>query len=90
MVPLAIVTAPHAAIVLACATADMYRLRKLRLKAAGDDRGALDAFKKSSWFIFHYASLATSGGEGAALSDERDHFRARLVAEHGGDPQACA
>jgi hypothetical protein len=70
------------------ATADLYRLRMLRLKEAGDQAGALAAFKKSSDFIFHYASMATSGGEGAALSYERDQFRAKLVAEYGSDPEA--
>lgn len=70
------------------ATADLYRLRMLRFKEAGDQAGALAAFKKSSDFIFHYASMATSGGEGAALSVERDQFRARLVAEYGSDPEA--
>jgi len=74
----------------ACATAKMYRLRMNRLKAAGDEAGALEAFKKSSDFIFYYASLATSGGEGAALSLERDAFRAELVAEYGSDPELAA
>ena len=70
----------------AASTAEMYRLRMLRLKARGDERGALEAFKKSSDFIRSYASMATSGGEGAALSLERDQFRAQLVAEYGSDP----
>lgn len=72
----------------ACSTAEMYRQRMLRLKQAGDEAGALEAFKKSSAFIFFYASMATSGGEGAALSYERDQFRAQLVAEFGRDPEA--
>lgn len=72
----------------AASTAEMYRQRMNRLKAAGDRTGALEAFKKSSDFIFFYASMATSGGEGAALSLERDRFRAQLVAEFGGDPEA--
>lgn len=72
----------------AASTAEMYRLRMLRLKQAGDVAGALAAFRKASAFIFHYASLATSGGEGAALSYERDQFRAQLVADYGGDPEA--
>ncbi len=72
----------------AASTAEMYRLRMLRLKQAGDQAGALEAFKKSSDFIFFYASMATSGGEGAALSYERDQFRAQLVAEYGSDPEA--
>jgi hypothetical protein len=75
----------------AASTAEMYRRRMNRLKAAGDRAGALDAFKRSSDFISYYASMATSGGEGAALSYERDQFRAQLVAEYGCDPEArCA
>lgn len=77
---------PHPA--YAASTAEMYRMRMLRLKQAGDQAGALAAFKKSSDFIWRYASLATSGGEGAALSLERDQFRAQLVAEYGSDPEA--
>lgn len=77
---------PHLA--FASAMADMYRLRMLRKKNAGDAPGALDAFKKSSEFIFMYAGMATSGGEGAALSLERDQFRAQLVAQYGSDPEA--
>ena len=75
----------------AASTAEMYRQRMLRLKAAGDRAGALDAFQRASRFISFYASMATSGGEGAALSLERDRFRAQLVAEFGCDPEArCA
>lgn len=70
----------------AYSTAEMYRLRMLRLKQAGEANGALEAFKKSSDFIFFYASMATSGGEGAALSVERDQFRAELVRAYGSDP----
>ncbi len=72
----------------AASTAEMYRLRMLRLKHAGDRSGALEAFMKSSSFISFYVSMATSGGEGAALSYERDQFRAQLVAEYGSDPEA--
>lgn len=68
--------------------AELYLGRMVRLKNAGDGAGALEAFKKSSQFIFFYASLATSGGEGAALSAERDAFRAQLVAAYGADPEA--
>jgi hypothetical protein len=72
----------------AYSTAEMYRLRMHRLKNIGDESGALAAFNKASDFIFFYASMATSGGEGAALSIERDKFRAQLVAEFGSDPRA--
>lgn len=34
----------------------------------------------------NYASSATSGDEGAALSYERDQFRAALAREFGYDP----
>lgn len=68
----------------AYATADLYRLRMLRLQAAGDAAGAGDAFRRSGDFIRFYAGLATSGGEAAALSDERDAFLARLDAEYRG------
>lgn len=72
----------------AASTAELYRRRMHRLKAAGDQTGARTAFRKASEFITFYASMATSGGEGAALSLERDQFRARLVAEFGSDPEA--
>lgn len=71
----------------AYSTAEMYRLRMLRLMQADDQPGALAAFRKSSSFIWFYASQATSGGEGMALSAERDEFRAQLVAEYGSDPE---
>lgn len=71
----------------AASTAEMYRRRMLRLKAAGDEAGAREAFIKASDFIWRYASMATSGGEGAALSLERDEFRAQLVREFGSDPE---
>lgn len=70
------------------ATAELYFQRMLRLQKSGDETGALEAFKKSSSFIRFYASLATSGGEGMALSAERDEFRRRLVAAYGSDPEA--
>ncbi len=70
----------------AASTAEMYRRRMLRLKNAGDETGARAAFKKSSDFIFLYASMATSGGEGAALSYERDQFLTTLTREFGYDP----
>lgn len=68
------------------ATADLYRLRMLRMKAAGDAAGALDAFRQSETFIYMMAGFATSGGEGAALSYERDNFMKQLVAEYGSHP----
>jgi len=72
----------------AYSTAEMYRQRMNRLQEQGDSEGALKAFLKSSDFIWRYASMATSGGEGAALSLQRDEFRAQLVAAYGSDPEA--
>lgn len=64
--------------------AEMYRDRMLRLNAAGDVDGARDAHRRArSWAVF-YASQATSGGEGLALSVERDEFLRALGPEHGG------
>ena len=77
---------PHLS--FACITAEMYLHRMVRLKEAGDAAGALTAFRKAVSFIHLYASLATSGGEGMALSAERDSFRRRLVATYGSDPEA--
>jgi len=67
-------------------TADLYRLRMLRLMEARDKTGAREAFRQAKNFIHFFASMATSGGEGAALSGERDAFMKRLVAAYGGDP----
>ena len=72
----------------AYATADLYRLRMIRLKDAGDVQGAREAFQKASRFIRFYASMATSGGEGEALSLQREEFRAQLVADYGSDPES--
>lgn len=63
---------PHQAFALEIA--EMYRERMLRLRAAGDREGASEAWRKSyNWACF-YASQATSGGEGTAMSVERDDF----------------
>ncbi|MBL9174846.1 MAG: hypothetical protein JNL10_15015 [Verrucomicrobiales bacterium] len=72
----------------AYSTAEMYRLRMIRLKGEGDLRGAREAFLNSSRFIGHYAGMATSGGEGEALSLQRDEFRDQLVRDFGSDPEA--
>lgn len=78
---------PH--IGFAASTAELYRQRMLRLKDAGDHAGAKRAFQEAHDWIGNYAGLATSGGEGAALSLERDQFRARLATEFGGNPEAA-
>lgn len=54
-------------------TAEMYRLRWLRLRET-DWEGAKAARQKAADWAWQYASYATSGGEGAALSMERDEF----------------
>ncbi|MBX3605400.1 MAG: hypothetical protein KF788_09015 [Piscinibacter sp.] len=71
---------PH--IGYACATAELHRTRMRRLMATGDVAGADLAFRRSGEWIRHYAGLATSGGEGAALSLERDAFLAALDHDH--------
>lgn len=68
----------------AAVTADLYRQRMLRLKEAGDALGAESAYRKADDWIGFYASQATSGGEGTALSQERDAFRAELIQQFGG------
>ena len=75
---------PH--LYFAHATADLYRDRMVRQMKLGDAEGAVESFRKSRDFIFFMASLATSGGEGAALSGERDRFMAELISLHGSDP----
>ena len=54
--------------------AELYRLRMLRLRANGDAAGATAAREKASHWAYFYASQATSGGEGMALSLQRDEF----------------
>jgi hypothetical protein len=53
--------------------AEMYRARWLRLKESDPDQAAAARAKAAEW-AYTYASWATSGGEGAALSRERDEF----------------
>jgi hypothetical protein len=45
---------------------------------AGDREGAKHAWNKSRDYAYAYAASATSGGEGAALSRERDAFLEQL------------
>lgn len=59
-------------------TAQLYLERMVRLQAEGDREGAAAAYEQSSNWIYHYAGMATSGGEGAALSWERDNFLKEL------------
>ena len=48
---------------------------------AGDREGAKQAWGKARDYAYGYAASATSGGEGAALSMERDQFLAELGPE---------
>lgn len=76
---------PH--LYFAHATADLYRERMIRKMKEGDKAGALEAFRQAKSFIYFMASLATSGGDGAALSGERDSFMRELVRIYGSDPE---
>jgi len=58
----------------AASVAELYRQRMVRLAESGDQQGASAAADQAERWICHYASQATSGGEGAALSEERDRF----------------
>ena len=71
---------------IGCASqiAQLYLERMLRLQEQGDLEGAAAAYRESSNWIHSYASMATSGGEGAALSWERDRFLKDLNAAYGG------
>ena len=58
--------------------AQMYAERMARLATAGDTAGAAEARRRAESWAWGYAACATSGGEGAALSIERDAFIAEL------------
>lgn len=77
---------PH--IGAAASIAAMYAQRMRAFQAEGNEARAIAAFKLADDWIWTYASWATSGGEGAALSLERDEFRAGLVEEFGYDPMS--
>lgn len=65
----------------ALATAELYRQRWLRLRRS-DPAEAATARNQAAHWAYAYASYATSGGEGLALSRERDEFLSQL----GPDP----
>lgn len=75
---------PH--IGAAASVAEMYARRMRAFQRAGNEPRAVAAFKLAVQWMYTYASWATSGGEGAALSYERDQFIAALVQEFGYDP----
>jgi hypothetical protein len=60
--------------------AELYRLRWIRLQPA-DPAKAAEARQKAANWACTYASWATSGGEGTALSLERDEFLKNLGPE---------
>lgn len=66
--------------------AEIYAERMRAFQRAGNEARAIAAFKLAVDWMGRYASSATSGGEGAALSYERDRFRAALAREFGYDP----
>ena len=70
----------------AASIAEMYAQRMRVFQRAGNEPRAVAAFKLSAQWMWTYASQATSGGEGEALSRERDQFHAALVREFGYDP----
>lgn len=71
---------------VASSIAEMYAQRMRMFQRAGNEPRAIAAFKLAVDWMGTYASWATSGGEGAALSYERDQFRAALAREFGYDP----
>lgn len=71
---------------VAASIAEMYADRMRAFQRAGNEARAIAAFKLAVDWMGTYAGWATSGGEGAALSYERDQFRAELAREFGYDP----
>jgi hypothetical protein len=67
---------PHQAFALEIA--ELYRERMVRFLALNDHTRAAEARQQSSDWAHFYASQATSGGEGTAMSRERDAFLATL------------
>ncbi|MGV3707789.1 MAG: hypothetical protein ACO1Q7_03040 [Gemmatimonas sp.] len=70
--------------------AEMYAQRMRAFQEAGNEPRAVAAFTRAVDWMYNYASMATSGGEGAALSYERDQFVAGLVKELGFDPRKAS
>lgn len=71
---------------VAASIAEIYAERMRAFQRAGNEARAIAAFKLAVEWMATYAGWATSGGEGAALSYERDQFRAALAREFGYDP----
>src|SRR5689334_10249038 len=60
--------------------AHLYELRCKRFLAAGQIEAARAAARTGHDFMLSYASGATSGGEGVALSAEAEEYRQNLAA----------
>lgn len=75
---------PH--IGVAASIAERYAQRMRAFQRAGNEPRAIAAFRLAMQWMGTYAGWATSGGEGEALSYERDQFHAELVREFGYDP----
>lgn len=73
---------------VAASIAEMYAQRMRAFQQEGNEPRAVAAFKLADDWMSTYAGWATSGGEGAALSRERDEFHDALVKEFGYDPTA--
>jgi hypothetical protein len=71
---------------VAASIAEIYAERMRAFQRAGNEPRAIAAFKLAMDWMGSYASSATSGGEGAALSYEYDQFRKALALEFGYDP----
>lgn len=71
---------------VAASIAEMYAQRMRAFQRAGNEQRAIAAFKLAVDWMGTYAGSATSGGEGAALSYERDQFQKALAREFGYDP----
>ncbi len=71
---------------VAASIAELYAQRMRAFQRAGNEPRAIAAFKLAVDWMATYAGWATSGGEGEALSYERDQFRAALTREFGYDP----
>lgn len=71
---------------VAASIAEMYAQRMRAFQAEGNEPRAIAAFKLADQWMSTYAGWATSGGEGEALSRERDEFHDGLVREFGYDP----
>lgn len=78
--------AAHDHIGVAASIAEIYAERMRAFQRAGNESRAIAAFKLAVGWMASYASSATGGGEGAALSYECDQFRESLAREFGYDP----